>query len=263
VNDGPVNHGPVNHARGFPGAVGVSRLRVYDWPTVDGLRGGSPHLHTASTEGYVVLDGTGQLQTLGGAGYSEFALEPGTVLWFTPGTVHRLVDTGSLEILVVMQNAGLPEAGDAVFTFPPDVLVDTPRYAAAARIPSGVGPDAADAARRRRDLAVDGFLALRDDVLARGPAALRPLYAVAARLVRDKVPGWRHTWRDRALAQAALTGRHLTALDAGDPGHLAQAQVFRAGDAGHDRYGLCGRLSLSAWDLDDVPGTAEDKRNDP
>ena len=76
----------------FPGATGVTRLRVYDWPTPDGLRGGSPHLHTVSTEGYVVLAGEGTLQTLSGAGYEEHELRAGTVLWFTPGTVHRLVN---------------------------------------------------------------------------------------------------------------------------------------------------------------------------
>jgi hypothetical protein len=79
------------------------------------------NLHTASIEGYIVQSGTGILQTLSGAGYEEHPLSPGTVLWFTPGTIHR-VNTSSpadLDIPVVMQNAGLPEAGDAVFTFPP------------------------------------------------------------------------------------------------------------------------------------------------
>ena len=51
-------------------------------------------------------------------------LEPGAFVWFTPGTIHRLVNGGDLEILVLMQNAGLPEAGDMVITFPPDVLAD-------------------------------------------------------------------------------------------------------------------------------------------
>src|SRR5690606_33649232 len=87
----------------FPGGTAMSRVRVYDWPTTDGAWGGSPHLHTASTEGYVVLAGHGSLETLSGAGYGEHTLAPGTVLWFTPGTVHRLVNTGGdLELLVVM-----------------------------------------------------------------------------------------------------------------------------------------------------------------
>ncbi|MFC7757365.1 hypothetical protein ACFQY4_04275 [Catellatospora bangladeshensis] len=68
----------------FPGATAVSALRVYGWPAADGRRGGSPHLHTASAEGYVVTAGTGALETLSGDGYAEHPLAPGTVLWFTP-----------------------------------------------------------------------------------------------------------------------------------------------------------------------------------
>ncbi len=55
----------------FPGATGVTLLDVYDWPTADGLRGGSAHIHLASTEGYVVLRGAGRLQTLGRHGFQE------------------------------------------------------------------------------------------------------------------------------------------------------------------------------------------------
>ena len=36
---------------------------------------------------------------------------------------------GDPDILLVMQNAGLPEAGDAVLTFPPEVLADPEAYA--------------------------------------------------------------------------------------------------------------------------------------
>jgi len=43
----------------------------------DGLRGGSAHVHLASTEGYVVLSGAGRLQTLGARGYAETPLRPG------------------------------------------------------------------------------------------------------------------------------------------------------------------------------------------
>ncbi|MFD0804404.1 cupin domain-containing protein, partial [Streptomonospora algeriensis] len=132
---------------GFPGGTAVSHLHVYDWPTPDGLAGGSPHLHTASTEGYVVVRGEGALETLSGSGYTRTPLAPGTLLWFTPGTVHRLVNgSGDLELLVVMQNAGLPEAGDAVLTYPPDVLADPDAYARVTAIPPWTGfSDAASA----------------------------------------------------------------------------------------------------------------------
>ena len=99
--------------RGLPGSIAVSRLRVYDWPTADGLADGSPHLHTASTEGYVVLAGAGERESLSSRGLETTPLHPGAVVWFTPGTVHRLINTsGDLEILTLMSNAGLPEAGE-------------------------------------------------------------------------------------------------------------------------------------------------------
>jgi len=52
----------------FPGATALTLLDVYDWITPDGLRGGSAHMHLASTEGYVALAGRGRLQTLGARG---------------------------------------------------------------------------------------------------------------------------------------------------------------------------------------------------
>ena len=129
--------GVLSAAAAFPGATGVTVLDVYDWPAPDGLPGGSAHVHLASTEGYVVLSGAGRLQTLGERGYAETPLRPGECLWFTPGTIHRLVNDGELRLLVVMQNAGLPEHGDAVLTFPPHVLADPAAYARAASLTSG------------------------------------------------------------------------------------------------------------------------------
>src|SRR5262249_21319795 len=157
-------------AAAFPGATGVTVLDVYDWPAPDGLQGGSAHVHLASTEGYVVLAGEGRLQTLGARGYAETPLRPGECLWFTPGTIHRLVNDGGLRLLIVMQNAGLPEHGAAVLPFPPDVLADPAAYARAASLTSGDSPaadeDIAAAARRRASLAVEGYLALRARVAA-------------------------------------------------------------------------------------------------
>ena len=232
----------------FPGATGVSVLDVYDWPTPDGERGGSAHMHFASAEGYVVLSGTGRLQTLGRDGYAQTPLRTGDCLWFTPGTIHRLVNDGGLRILVVMQNAGLPEHGDAVLTFPPEVLADPDAYARAATLP-GTGQEADQAAaRRRRDLAITGYLGLRARVAAAGPAALEDFYAAALRLVNERVPGWRERWRDGALAAAALTGQHLDEIAVLDPGHLREGQVLRMAPLSEIQpdgrgYGMCGRLT--------------------
>lgn len=239
---------------GFPGGTALSRIRVYDWPGADGLPGGTPHLHTASTEGYVVLAGHGTLETLSGDGYQEHPLRPETVLWFTPGTVHRLVNAGGLEVLVLMSNAGLPEAGDAVLTFPPEVLADPVAYDAAATLPATATARAtaaaatataaatAAAATRRRDLAVRGYLALRERVRAGGPGALDPLYQAAAALVRERVPEWRERWRGGPLARAVDTGDHLDLLGAGHSSHLATSAVHTAAPAA-TRWGMCGHLT--------------------
>lgn len=232
----------------FPGGTSVSRLTVYDWPAPDGLRGGSPHLHTVSAEGYVVLSGTGALETLSAAGHEEHELTAGKVLWFTPGTVHRLVNTGGdLELVVVMQNAGLPEAGDAVFTFPPEVLADPERYREAAALPATDNDAAlADAALQRRDLAIEGYLRLRDRIRAGDGSALAELHDAAAALVRDRVGQWREQWRRKPLAQAVSTGDQLYALGDGRATHLAEAAVHTA-PGPEPRYGMCGHLST--WQL--------------
>jgi mannose-6-phosphate isomerase-like protein (cupin superfamily) len=224
----------VDHA--FPGATALTVLDVYDWLAPDGLRGGSAHVHLASTEAYVVLAGQGRLQTLGARGYAETELHAGDCLWFTPGIIHRLVNDGGLRLLVIMSNAGLPETGDAVLTFPPEILADPAVYARAAALPAS---DVAAAARRRRDLAIEGYLVLRDA----GPGALEAFYAAAVRLVAGRVPQWRERWRAGAFGTAAVTGRHLDRIAAGDAAHLADG-VLRHGLPGEQRrYGMCGLLT--------------------
>src|SRR4051794_19190626 len=150
------------YAPPFPGAIGVSHLRVYDSEAPDGLKGGTPHVHSACTEAYYVVAGHGAVQTLTMSGFREVPLEPGTFVWFTPGTIHRLLNAGELEILVLMANAGLPEAGDMVITVPPDVLADGVRYRDASVLPEDelTTAGSGSTARARRDLGVEGFVPL-------------------------------------------------------------------------------------------------------
>lgn len=229
----------------FPGAIAASHLRVYDTQAPDGLVGGTPHLHTVCTEAYWVVAGTGLVQTLTTSGYEEVPLEPGAFVWFTPGTIHRLVNHGDLEILVLMQNAGLPEAGDMVITFEPAVLADASAYAEAANLPererttTGTGT----AARVRRDRAVPAFVDLRDATAAGDPLPLRAFHAAAARLVQPHVADWTLRWRHGALAETERTGDLLRALVAGDADHLAEASVHRlAPPEAERRMGCCGTL---------------------
>ena len=219
----------------FPGGVGVTHLRVYDSEGPDGLRGGTPHVHSCCTEAYAVAAGYGTVQTLSADGFTETPLEPGTFVWFTPGTVHRLVNGGGLEIFVVMANAGLPEAGDMVLTFPTDVLDDPAAYRLAA-----ARPDDDLEADARRDLAVHGFLELQ----AGGAAALADFHRRAARLLAPLAPRWRSAWRDGPRAETERVGAQLAEVAAGEPGAMAHASVHRLDPtADEDRaYGCCGML---------------------
>jgi len=229
----------------FPGAIAASHLRVYDTEAPDGLAGGTPHLHTVCTEAYWVLAGTGTVQTLTASGYQEVPLEPGAFVWFTPGTIHRLVNRGGLEILVLMQNAGLPEAGDMVITFEPEVVADASAYAEAATLPARERTTAGTGAgaRTRRDLAVPPFVDLRGATEAGDLAPLRAFHAAAARLVQPRVADWTARWRRGPMAEVERTGDLLRAISAGESDHLADASVHRLPPpADERRMGCCGTL---------------------
>lgn len=230
----------------FPGGTSLSRLSVYHDQCADGLAGGTPHLHTASTEAYIVIGGTGALQTLDLSGFRETALQAGSTVWFTPGTIHRAINHGDLEVVVLMQNAGLPEAGDAVMTFPLDVVADPDRYRAAAAPPSKTLPNdgTETAVQRRRELAVAGFHHLSDSIQRGDQAPLRAFYNAAVALVRPAVGGWRRTWEETVVGQTRQTAELLDALERGDGSHLHRAQVLESPPSPDRRWGMCGRLTV-------------------
>ncbi|MFB7848314.1 cupin [Streptomyces sp. NPDC056053] len=230
---------------GLPGSVAVSHLRVYDWPAADGLRGGTPHIHLTCSEGYVVVGGAGSVQTLTASGFRQTPLSPGALVRFAPGTIHRLVDEDGLRIVVLMENSGLPEAGDAVLTLPPEHLTDPESYRAAAALPvDGSEAERERAARARRDLAIEGFLALRESTEAGDPAPLAAFHRAAAALVRPRIEDWRDRWRRGAAAASAATGDRLDALERGDGGYLADARVHAERPSGHGKFGMCGYLDV-------------------
>ncbi|MCE6996114.1 cupin domain-containing protein [Saccharothrix sp. S26] len=226
----------------FPGGTSLSFLDVYDDAAPDGVVGGSPHLHLASTECYIVVGGEGELHTVTLDGCRETPLHPGSVVWFTPGTIHRAVNHGGLRVVVLMANAGLPEAGDAVMTFPPHVLADPDRYRAAVTLPPrATEAERAADARERRDLAVEGFLPIRDAVRDGNTAPLREFHAAAAALVRARAGTWASIVRDGPLSQAEATLSLTADLVAGTARHLERASVFHS-TAGR-AFGMCGRLT--------------------
>lgn len=226
----------------FPAGTAVTFLTVYDWSGPDAVASGSAHVHLACTEGYVVLRGRGRLQTLSRDGFSQTQLTPMTVAWFSPGVIHRLINDGDLQILVVMQNAGLPEAGDSVLTFPPGHLAGPDAYRAVASLPDLAGARAG-AARRRKDLAIEGFLRLREQVTEIGPKALDAFYAAAADLVRDAVPAWRERWQNGPLAAAAATGEQLDMLGQRRTDYLHQGRLSVVSPPEDPGSGMCGRVA--------------------
>ena len=229
---------------GLPGGVAISHLSVYDWPAADGACGGTPHMHLACSEAYVVTGGRGAVQTLTSSGYEVTPLQAGTVAWFTPGTIHRLVNEGDLRITVLMQNSGLPEAGDAVLTLPPEYLKDPETYARATAIPADAPEEEQErVARARRDLALEGYRALRE---AEGPQALAAFHRAAAALVRPRIADWRERWRQGAEASAAATAAQLDWLERGESPHLADAAVSSEQPSACGKFGMCGRLDVYA-----------------
>ncbi len=232
----------------FPGAIGASHLRVYESEAPDGLRGGTPHLHSVCTEAYYVVAGRGAVQTLDATGYRETPLEPGAFVWFTPGTVHRLINgDGALEILVLMQNAGLPEAGDMVISFEPEVLEDRDAYARAHALPEdeattrGTG----SAARERRDAGVRGFLAIREAVRRGDRGPLERFYRQAARLLAPRAQDWKRLYEQGPLAAVEASARHIAAVARGDAAHLAEAALHRLPPPAEERrMGCCGTLGV-------------------
>jgi len=225
----------------FPGAVGISELSAYPWPTADGEHGGSPHMHLTCTEAYVVISGRGRLQTLNHNGPAVQELGPGDIVWFTPGTIHRAINDDELRVIVIMQNGGLPEAGDAVMTFPPEHLT-AERYPAAASLLDASGEPSHERARQRRDLAVDGFAELLRQWELGNHAALDDFYGRAAALVAPRLTEWRRLIASGAAATAVAAWEHIEALSVGNTAHLKLAAVNRIPRPEYRTLGMCGFL---------------------
>lgn len=232
----------------FPGAIGVSQLKVYDWEASDGLRGGTPHVHSVCTEAYVVVKGRGAVHTLTAAGFHETPIGPGSFVWFTPGTIHRLINhDGELELFVLMQNGGLPEAGDMILTFPPAVLADPDAYARALTLPDGalttLGSD--EPARVRRDLAVEGYLGLHGALIAGDDAPLRTFYEQAGALLATRADRFRAVWDAGPNRAAQITRDQIDAIARGNVDHLLDASVNALPPPQDERkMGCCGTLGI-------------------
>ena len=136
--------------------IGLTQLTVYDQrPAPDGLMSGSPHVHAVTDEGYYVMSGKGRVELHDlENGFRTVDLLPGRYLQFPPGTLHRLVNTDHLVLLVVMGNAGLAERGDARIYFGKKVDDDPAEFA---RLTGLAKANGLEGALDRRDAAIRAY----------------------------------------------------------------------------------------------------------
>lgn len=231
----------------LPAGIGITRLKVYDTDSPDGLIGGSPHFHLLCTELYVVLAGSGEVETLSGQGIQRHSLVPGKLVWFEPGVVHRLLNpSGDLDILVVMQNQGLPEAGDFVLAFPKAILADDDSYRRHVSLASGAYVYATDqaAATARRDLATKGYLEWKGEFETRGEEALRELFELGLQRVMPQLGRWQELVAQGPVRALAQTESSLRGLGAGDLDYLLSARSAERVADPETRLGMCGHLTV-------------------
>ena len=139
--------------------IGLTQLTVYDQrPAPDGLMSGSPHVHAVTDEGYYVTGGNGKVELHDlENGFRTVDLRPGRYIQFPPGTLHRLVNSDHLVLLVVMGNAGLAERGDARIYFGKAVDEDPAEFA---RLTGLAKANGLEGALDRRDAAIRGYAGL-------------------------------------------------------------------------------------------------------
>jgi mannose-6-phosphate isomerase-like protein (cupin superfamily) len=232
----------------LPGSISISHLRVYGTAAPDGLVGGSPHVHFACSEAYLVVNGVGAVHTLSPEGFREVPLRAGSLVWFTPGLFHRLInEDGKLELYVIMENAGLPEHGDSALTFPLEYLESESAYQEVASLSNTGAVYASNepAAWKRRDLAVTGFLDLRNRFESEGVKGLEEFYRVAVKLIAPKESVWRDIWERGPLATVRETDKNLEAIQKRSSDYLRGGRVFElAANLENDKrkLGFCGTL---------------------
>jgi mannose-6-phosphate isomerase-like protein (cupin superfamily) len=139
--------------------IGLTHLTVYDQRAApDGRMSGSPHVHAVTDEGYYVISGRGQVELHDlENGFRTVDLEPGRYVQVPPGTLHRLVSTDHLVLLVVMGSAGLAERGDARVYFGKAVDENPAEFERLSGLAKAKG---LEGALDRRDAAVRAYMSL-------------------------------------------------------------------------------------------------------
>jgi mannose-6-phosphate isomerase-like protein (cupin superfamily) len=225
----------------MPGATLATRLKVYDTPSLDGQRGGTPHMHLLCSEMYFVVAGSGFVEMIDWQGFSRQALNPKSALIFSPGTLHRLINPESdLELFITMQNSGLPERGDNIVSFNSDILNNENAYQKAMKVSSF------EEALVRRDRGVEGFLDIKaafDTSLVEGQRALKHFFDLATERTKHLYASWQQVINHGALQEAQMSLEHLGDLSQGKTYYLEQAQHFAIQPSDFKTPGFCGALN--------------------
>lgn len=225
----------------MPGATLMTRLKVYDTPTPDGQIGGTPHMHLVCTEMYVVLSGSGAVELLDKDGFSRVELKTHEALLFSPGTIHRLINPNhDLEILVIMQNSGLPEHGDNVVTFKESYLASDEKYAEAMQVNS------VEDAYQRRNRGVEGFLELKsafEESHTTGQAALKQFYQYAHERTKNRHAQWQDIVTHGAKRASDESLSQIEQLQSNDTSYLLQSAYTHINTASQSTPGFCGHLN--------------------
>ena len=223
--------------RGFVGGIGLTHLQVYEQrPAPDGVMSGCAHVHAISDEAYYVISGTGavELHDLE-HGFRSVPLARGSYVQFPPGTLHRSVSTGGLEVLALMSNAGLAEHGDARIYFGREVDEASTEFERLVALP---GTRGLEGALERRDASVRAYLRLLD-LWRSHRAAYRVELARFVELHRSRVATRRAEF-ERIVTQGPgqwlrVTLDRLEVPIAGESGSARQ-------DESETKLGMCGTL---------------------
>jgi mannose-6-phosphate isomerase-like protein (cupin superfamily) len=225
---------------GLLAGIGITHLTVYDGrPGPDGVVGGCAHVHAITDEAYFVVAGSGAIDLHDAThGFRRVPLAAGSYVQFAPGTLHRAVNHGGLQVVCVMSNSGLAERGDARIYFGPDADADPALYDQLKRLTE----KGYEGALERRDRSAQAYTSLlrlwdmdRDayrqrlaDFVALHAAAMANIRADLETIVGDGPAAW----LDGTIARLG----HLPAM-------LGQAQAERGeAESGEPRLGMCGLL---------------------
>lgn len=229
----------------FPGATQCSRVSLYD-DLGTGICGGTPHLHTACTEAYIWIRGEGAVELLSTTGHHVTPMTPFSVVWFSPGVIHRGVPsahgTEDAEVLVLMQNAGLPESGDAVITLPERLWGEPEVYRETVDVSAQDVGQARELVCERRALAMEGFHELVESVDRLGPSGLDGFYRFAHRVVRPQLAAMTQVVEDRVAPEVATTRRVLEQMRSGSFDHLRAGDFCATAAPSDPLFGMCGDL---------------------